>query len=169
MSFWKKCSSCKKEIGFEQTYFVCSVSTCRHSRKGFHFCSVKCWDAHLGYVNHKESWAVEETSPAQPAEVTQENTATRPPRRRIVSSPPVNQTSVSVSSAANSSVDAQNIKTDTLVVVSKVKKLIKEQCDFNVSKCCIDALTKKVVQECLKGIVKAKEAERKTVMGRDIV
>ena len=58
-------------------------------------------------------------------------------------------------------------KTDTLVVVSKVKDLIREQSEFNTSQCCIDALTEKVVRECLNAIEKAKAAGRKTVMGRD--
>ncbi|MCB0352512.1 MAG: hypothetical protein KDD64_03280 [Bdellovibrionales bacterium] len=61
------------------------------------------------------------------------------------------------------------MESDTLVVVSKVKKLIKDQSDYNTSQCCIDALTKKVIEECLKGIEKAHEAGRKTVMGRDIL
>ena len=59
---------------------------------------------------------------------------------------------------------AADIQTDTLVVVSKVKKLIKDQSGFNTSQCCIEALTGKVVEECLKGIEQAKESGRKTVM-----
>lgn len=61
-----------------------------------------------------------------------------------------------------------SIQTDTLVVVSKVKQLIKEQSGFNVSQCAINALTEKVIQECLKGIDEAGQAGRKTVMGRNI-
>ncbi|MBF0103847.1 MAG: hypothetical protein HQM16_00855 [Deltaproteobacteria bacterium] len=62
-----------------------------------------------------------------------------------------------------------SIKTDTLVVVSKVKQLIKDQSGFNTSTCCIDALTQKVVDECLKAMEHATAAGRKTVMGRDVL
>ena len=57
---------------------------------------------------------------------------------------------------------------ETLVVVSKVKALIRQQCSFNTSQCAIEALTNKVVQACNEGIEKARAAGRKTVMGRDI-
>lgn len=63
-SFWKKCSSCKQPIAWGSKYFLCSVSTCKHPRTGFQFCSTECWDAHLGYVNHRESWAEEKKAPA---------------------------------------------------------------------------------------------------------
>ena len=170
--YWKKCSTCKKPIGYERDHYICSVSTCQHKRKGFQFCSVTCWDAHLGFANHREAYAEEAKSPSreqfaamQDVESSKPKAVAQPkddraPRRIIVDSGP---------SSSASAVDPSNIKTDTLVVVSKVKALIKEQADFNTSKCCIDALTKKVIAECLKGIEKAKEAERKTVMGRDIV
>lgn len=60
-----------------------------------------------------------------------------------------------------------SIKTETLVVVSKVKTLIRDQSELNTSQCAVDALTKTVVAECLKAIARAKDAGRKTVMGRD--
>lgn len=58
---------------------------------------------------------------------------------------------------------------ETLVVVSKVKKLIRAQSGLNTSQCCIDALTRRIVDEVNKGIANAKTAGRKTVMGRDIL
>ena len=167
-NFWKKCSTCKKELPFSTMYYRCSVSTCQHKRKGFYFCSVPCWSGHLGYANHRQAWAEEVTSPSQSAFETEVNSNTtilkkeaevdRVPRRRVVED-----------SDAVIRKESSNIKTDTLVVVSKVKALIKEQSGFSTSQCCIDALTKKVVDEALKAIVKAENAERKTVMGRDVV
>ena len=62
---WRTCSTCKKDIRFGQTYWVCSVSTCNRKRSSYHFCSVDCWDAHLPFANHREAWAVEETAPRQ--------------------------------------------------------------------------------------------------------
>lgn len=64
---------------------------------------------------------------------------------------------------------AKGMETETLVVVSKVKKFIKEQAGLNTSQCYVDALTTKVVAMSLEGIAKAKQAGRKTVMGRDIL
>lgn len=165
--FWKKCSSCKKEIAFGSKYFVCSVSTCKHPRKGFQFCSVPCWDAHLGFANHRESWAVEETAPAKTANTGTSSDTIRMPKRTVVAD---RNLPVEKEPAVAGDYDSQaaQIATDTLIVVSKVKKLITDQSGFNTSQCCIDALTKKVIVECLKGIDNARRAERKTVMGRDI-
>lgn len=57
---------------------------------------------------------------------------------------------------------------DTLVVVSKVKKFIKDQSGLNTSQEFIDSLSKRIASECLRGVENAKTAGRKTVMGRDI-
>ena len=56
---------------------------------------------------------------------------------------------------------------DTLIVVSKVKKYIKEKADMNTSASAADSLTRIVMQECDKAIEKAKASNRKTVMDRD--
>jgi hypothetical protein len=64
-SFWRKCSSCKKPIEFGSGYWACNVSTCNRARTFFAFCSVSCWDAHLGIVRHRESWAEEKKAPSR--------------------------------------------------------------------------------------------------------
>ncbi|NBW41597.1 hypothetical protein EBR25_11440 [bacterium] len=56
---------------------------------------------------------------------------------------------------------------DTLVVVSKVKKLIRDLSEFNTSQCAIDVLTERVVEECRQAVEVARSSGRKTVMGRD--
>ena len=66
-SFWKRCSTCKTEIAFATTYWVCNVSTCNRARTGLAFCSVNCWDAHVPMLRHRESWAEEARAPT-PAE-----------------------------------------------------------------------------------------------------
>lgn len=58
-NYWKKCGSCKKEIGFNTIYQTCNVSTC----KKLIFCSVDCWNLHNPVMNHKNSWACENISP----------------------------------------------------------------------------------------------------------
>ncbi len=60
---WRVCSSCRKDIGFDQDYYTCSVSTCNRKRTALVFCSVACWDAHLPTARHRDAWAEEQRSP----------------------------------------------------------------------------------------------------------
>lgn len=60
---WKKCNACKKSIGFNSPYFVCSVSTCRGKATNFAFCTVSCWSSHIGLFNHRSAFAEEKKSP----------------------------------------------------------------------------------------------------------
>lgn len=61
---WKKCSTCKKDIPFRALYYTCSVSTCKNAKLGIVFCSVLCWDGHLGFARHRSAYAEEESAPA---------------------------------------------------------------------------------------------------------
>ncbi|MBN2478982.1 MAG: hypothetical protein JXA94_02015 [Parachlamydiales bacterium] len=56
---------------------------------------------------------------------------------------------------------------ETLVVISKVKKFIKEKADMNTSASAIEALTKIVEKEISQAIENARNAKRKTVLDRD--
>ena len=56
---------------------------------------------------------------------------------------------------------------EVLVVVSKVKKRIKDRSGLNTSGNAMDALTKIVEKEIEKAIEKAKNDQRKTVLDRD--
>jgi len=139
LKFWKCCSSCKKEIGFSKMYYVCSVSTCKHPRKGFIFCSAPCWDAHLGFANHRESWAEEQTSSSLEKYLRELDNSpeepSRPAMRKIIG--PLTSVSPNASNLPVGSQDSElvkdykktskNIDTDTLIVVSKVKQLISNQ------------------------------------------
>ena len=62
-SFWRRCSSCKREIAFERPYWICSVSTCNRKRTAMAFCTVACWDAPVPMMNHRECWAEERRAP----------------------------------------------------------------------------------------------------------
>jgi histone H3/H4 len=139
-TYWRKCSSCKEEISFGKTYQRCSVSTCNQKKTNYVFCSVNCWDAHLGVENHRESSADEHRAPTQAEFQKEEN----------------------MSEEA-----AKSTETEVLVVVSKVKKYIREHSDMNTSQCAIDALTEVVTRQCLQAIENAKSSGRKTVMGKD--
>ena len=156
-AYWRRCSSCKKEIPFASMYYVCSVSTCRHPRTGYVFCSPACWDAHLGYANHRGgAWAEEAQSPAKAEESALKEGASRAPVRKVVQP------------GGAPAASGQVVSKETLVVVSKVKGLIAQQSSFSTSQCCIDALSKRIAEMCIEGIAHARAAGRKTVMGRDI-
>ena len=56
---------------------------------------------------------------------------------------------------------------EILVVVSKVKKYIKEEAGMNTSGTAMESLTKIVERECAKAIEHARQDGRKTVMDRN--
>jgi len=58
--------------------------------------------------------------------------------------------------------------TETLVVASKLKKLIKEEGGMNTSSSLISALSERVRSLCKEAIANAQGEGRKTVMDRDI-
>lgn len=58
---------------------------------------------------------------------------------------------------------------ESLVVVSKVKKFIKEQGDCNTASNLVDGLSAFVRKACNEAIESAKRDGRKTVMGRDFI
>ena len=168
MEGWRKCSVCKKEIPFSSAYYECSVSSCKSKRKGFVFCKIQCWDEHRADLNHRNAWATEERSPREGSPEAKAPTA---PARREKKRTIVESASDTIARYASDPKTAPSssstIQTETLVVVSKVKKLVKDLTDYNTSQCAIDALTDIVVKECRLAITEAKAAGRKTVMGRD--
>ena len=85
MTYWRKCGSCKKEIGFNTIYQVCNVGTCRK----LVFCSVDCWNLHNPVMNHKSSWAEENRSPKKESFQTESSEGeNRAPRRILIQSKP---------------------------------------------------------------------------------
>jgi len=164
-SFWRRCSSCKREIGFETLYWVCNVSTCNRKRTGLVFCTVSCWDAHLSVMTHRESWAEERRSPSR-AEWAREQaeeaakqksrggsmpaSAAREPQRRIVP-------------AAR----APEIPKEILVVVSKLKGYIHARSGMSTSDSVAERLSEKIRLLCDEAIRRAQQNGRKTVMDRD--
>jgi len=67
-AIWKKCTMCKKTIGFNTAYLICSVSTCNTKRAAMVFCDEKCWDAHLPVMRHREAFFSQKKSPGSLAE-----------------------------------------------------------------------------------------------------
>ena len=71
----------------------------------------------------------------------------------------------------NANTNTTNESTDagaTLVVVSKIKKFIKDSSGMNTAGDCADALSTLIANELTKAVERAKTSGRKTVMARDI-
>ncbi len=163
-SYWKKCSNCKKEIPFGTDYYKCSVSTCNHERTGLQFCSVSCWSAHVPIYRHRDSWALEEKSPATAASVIRVD-----PKNLVAPKAPAYSSSGSATQGFSQPVKTtpSELDTDILIVVSKLKAFIKNHSDMNVSADVMDVLSDQLRRLALQAIQKARADGRKTVMGRD--
>jgi len=148
--YWRKCGSCKKEIGFNTVYQACSVSSCSK----FAFCSVDCWDQHNPIMNHKSAWAEERRSPRKEEFVPE--TSSEGARRIVVAPKP------SASSSASSPMEKE-----ILIVASKMKQYIKDKYDMNTSGNVMEALSDHVRFLADKAAEKARQEGRKTVMDRD--
>lgn len=146
-SYWRKCGSCKKEIGFNTVYQSCNVSTC----KKLVFCSVDCWNLHNPVMNHKSSWAEENRSPKKENYVPESDAG---PRRIIVASKPAAQTQ-------------NEVDEEILIVASKLKAYIKDKYDMNTSANVMEALSYQVRRLTDRAVEKARSEGRKTVMDRD--
>lgn len=144
---WRKCSSCKKDIGFNNPYYVCSVTTCQSKVTNYAFCSIPCWDAHLPIERHRSgsAGAIERLAPAK--------------------EDPNGARKVIVARTASASGAPEN--DDILVVVTKVRKYIHDRAGMNTSASVYDMLTERVKQLCDAAAEKARADGRKTVMDRD--
>jgi hypothetical protein len=161
---WKVCSICRTPIGFGAQYYACSVSTCRSKRTGLYFCSLPCFEAHLPELRHRDAWAEEERAPsreqaARPAEAakTDAEPARKPApdeqRRRIVGASP----------EPNSSSEEKEV----LIVVSKLKKFVRDRSGMNTSDGAVPVLSEHLRWLSVEALRKAAEDGRKTVLDRD--
>jgi len=179
-----RCSACRKDIPFGAIHWVCSVSTCNRARTQLVFCSVACWDSHLSTLRHREAWAVEERAPTRaewtagqhsaiPATRTDAPTA---PLHRVPPSeaaplrvaPGAPTAPFSVAPAPAGLTLASSYERDMLIVVSKLKKYIKERSDMNTSDAVADILSEHVRLICDDAIRAAHADARKTVLERDV-
>ena len=177
---WLLCSACRKGIAFGAVHWVCSVSTCNRSRTRLVFCSVPCWDSHLSTLRHREAWAVEALAPGrleharQQAAEARESAPPAPspapaPTARLEQPLPARPAAASVTAhaggpALSSSYDHE----DVLVVISKVKKYIRERSGMNTSDGIVEALGDHVRTICDEAIRAAARDGRKTVLDRDV-
>lgn len=177
---WRHCSMCKVPIGFEAAYFSCSVSTCNRKRTGLYFCSVACFEAHLPTARHRDAWAEQQRSPSvaearaqqdedddegdeQPgAERHASGGQSPPPQRRVVSA-------ASPASPAHAVEEASGTEseTDVLVVVSKLKKYVRDRSGMNTSDGVVQVLSDHLRALCREAIRQAGQDGRRTVLDRD--
>ena len=188
MGIWRHCSSCRADIGFQQIYWVCSVSTCeRVARTGLFFCSVSCWEAHLPTMRHREAWAVEKRSPTaaswqrQLAEESGSAGSSAPAAARASTPAPARASTPAPVAArpaeprpaeprrviAPPPADEDLDDDDILVVVSKLKKYIRAKSGMNTSDTAMPVLSAHIRRVCDRAIQKAAEEGRKTVLDRD--
>lgn len=151
-NYWRKCGSCKKEIGFNAVYQACSVSSCNK----FAFCSVDCWDQHNPVMNHKNAWAEERRSPKKEDFSPETEVA---PRRIVVNAPKAQTSLASVGSSA--------MEKEILIVASKLKQYVKDKYDLNTSANVMEALSDHVRFITDKAAIAARAEGRKTLMDRD--
>lgn len=193
---FKVCSICRKPIAYGATYYLCSVSTCRTLRTGLFFCSLPCFEAHVPELRHRDAWAEEEQAPTReqaakaardearapaqaPVQRTNPQPAPRPPapaapvvaanrvddgaRRRIVGQA---ESAPSQSVGGSQGVDQDDDK-EILVVVSKLKKFIRDRSGMNTSDTAVPVLSDHLRWLSVEALRKAAEDGRKTVMDRD--
>jgi hypothetical protein len=176
----RRCSICRREIEFESPYWVCSVSTCNRSRTALFFCSVACWDAHLGEARHREAWAEERRAPTREAWARElaaglEDTPDEPapaaaPRRVVVApsaSPPTSSLTGGSGTPAGGGGRAADVPREVLIVVSKLKAYVRARSGMNTSDSVVDVLSEHLRRVCDEAIRNAGADGRKTVMDRD--
>jgi len=182
---WLKCTACRNPIPYNATHWVCSVSTCNRKGTQYVFCTVSCWDSHVADARHRDAWAVEKRAPTKDA--WERELAASPPApapapapakpaapaapvvRRVVgeSSQPT-AAPAAASAAAGGSLQLADAEREVLIVVSKMKKYIKDRSGFNCSDAVADMLSDHVRAVCDDAIRAAARDERKTVLDRDV-
>jgi histone H3/H4 len=149
--FWRKCTTCKKAINFGQVYWVCSVSTCNRVRTDLVFCDLKCFDAHVPVMNHRDAGAFERKAPIEKdvkAQQISEMIKTDQSKKRI---------------------ESELSEEEILVVVSKVKAYIRSCSGMNTSDSVMNLLSQKVRKYANRAIEQAESQGRKTILDRDIL
>lgn len=166
--FWKRCNICKKEIGFQQTYYLCSVSTCQRKRTGMVFCSVECFEAHLPMMRHRDAWAEQERSPSREQAALEAAAEAEEQSKQAQGSETeakTNRRIVGVSGAAAS----DDLPKDILIVASKLKKYIKARSGMNTSDSVMPVLSELLRELSVSALRHAAEDGRKTVLDRDFI
>jgi hypothetical protein len=188
---WLLCSACRTDIPYSSKYFQCSVSTCNRARMRLVFCSVVCWDSHVATLRHRDAWAEDKIAPSKAEwereQASQSTSAPEParpvasaappprpatpapsgdPARRVVTAPTASSTVAATPAGGPPLNDVS--ERDVLVVVSKLKKYIKDRSGMNCSDAVAEVLSDHLRLLCDDSIRAAGREERKTVLDRDV-
>ena len=166
-SYFRLCSSCKKELPFESSYYVCSVSTCNRKRTGLTFCSMPCFEAHVPMLRHREAWAEEQRAPTRAAWLAEQHAEAE--REAAAAAPPASRPERRIVGGGGSGAELSqtDIPRDVLIVVSKLKAYVRARSGMNTSDGVIDVLGDIVRELCDSAMRKAAAEGRKTLMDRD--
>jgi hypothetical protein len=163
---WKNCNICKTPIAFRAEYFVCSVSTCNRKRTGLIFCSLPCFEAHLPTARHRDAWAEREKAPGESewrAALAAEAAPAAPHERKPDAAKPHEP------KIAEPKPEAAGDEHDTLVVVSKLKKYVRDWSGMNTSDSAMSVLSDHLRELCREATRQAGLEARRTVLDRDFV
>jgi len=172
---WKHCNICKAPIAFGAEYFVCSVSTCNRKRTGLLFCSLPCFEAHLPTARHRDAWAERERAPSRAewlaAQAAESEPSPLPPPAGAAPAPrgepqaPARRVVESRAAAATPSEEAE--ANEVLVVVSKLKKYVRDWSGMNTSDGAMPVLSDHLRELCREATRQAGLDGRRTVLDRD--
>lgn len=192
---WRKCSICRTGIGFGRDYYLCSVSTCNRKRIGLFFCSLPCFEAHLPGARHRDAWAEPARAPSEAEWRAAQSTGdaaeggttdvrvgdpparAHDPERRVIvrgaRSAPSDTSGVSEDAPGHSGDasegDSGPAEHEILVVVSKLKKYVRDASGMNTSDGVMPVLSDHLRELCRRAIRHAAQDGRRTVLDRDFV
>jgi hypothetical protein len=190
---WRNCNICKQGIAFGAEYYLCNVSTCNRKRMGLFFCSLGCFEAHVPMERHRDAWAELERAPtraaweaSQRAEQNTETAASTPGSSTPGSSTgrgvqlPAGARPVPTTAAARpvarggtarivspAPEQASEEAVEVLVVVSKLKKYVKDWSGMNTSDSAMPVLSDHLRELCREATRQAGLEGRRTVLDRD--
>ena len=163
---WLHCNICKQDIGFGTSYFVCSVSTCNRKRTGLIFCSLPCFQAHLPTARHRDAWAEQEKAPSRAewqASQSSSDHATPQAGPDLRAAVPA-AAGPALTAASGPDPDAA---LEVLVVVSKLKKYVRDWSGMNTSDTAVSVLSDHLRELCREATRQAGLDGRRTVLDRD--
>jgi hypothetical protein len=159
---WKHCNICKTPIAFGAEFFVCSVSTCTRKRTGLNFCSLPCFEAHLPTARHRDAWAEREKAPSE-AEWRAALSAGAAPDERKPDERRLDEQKMDEPKPGPTD------EHEVLVVVSKLKKYVRDWSGMNTSDSAIAVLSDHLRELCREATRQAGVDGRRTVLDRDFV
>jgi histone H3/H4 len=118
------------------------------------FCDLRCFDAHVPVLNHRDAGAFEKTAPL---EGSSEDSS-----RKLAKDQKLPTT------MAPLSFRKETMEQEILVVASKVKAFIRSRSHMNTSDAVMEILSQWVRDIADRAIERAKKENRKTILERDI-